>query len=364
LAWIADNEPQLLNEAAYVLLPHDWLNFRLTAKACTDRGDASGTGWYSTTSQQVRVDLLEAATGNAEDWQTRLPTVLKPDQAAGTLTTKAADALGLASGVIVGPGTGDNMAAALGLGLRTGDVALSLGTSGTVYSVSDRATADESGLVAGFADATGNYLPLVCTLNATRVTDTVADWLNTDPDGLSELALQAVDRPGPTLVAYFDGERTPNRPTAAGVLSGLTTDTSREQIALSAHDGVLCGLLYGLDALHDAGVQTNGTLRLIGGGSRSPAYRQRCADLYGQPVLVPDSQEVVATGASVQAAMALGNRSPAELADAWSLGSGTLVEPLNDASEVLERYAEASNQNTAGRPNMHAPNICQQGGAE
>ncbi|MFV1990878.1 MAG: xylulokinase, partial [Acidimicrobiales bacterium] len=343
LAWIAQHEPHLLDETEYVLLPHDWLNFRLTGRACTDRGDASGTGWYSSTKDQVRLDLLEAATGSRGKWLARLPSVLGPMSPAGTLTSEAATMLGLANSVLVGPGTGDNMAAALGLGLSIGDIALSLGTSGTVYSVSAQSTADRFGLVAGFADATGNYLPLACTLNATRVTDTVAEWLNTDPSGLSEMALNAdLGSPGPTLLPYFDGERTPNLPEAAGILSGLTTETSREQIALAAHDGVLCGLLSGLDALLQAGVRANGRLHLIGGGSRSMTYRQRCADLHGRPILVPDTQEVVAAGAAVQAAMVQNNRSPTELADAWNLGSGTLIEPHNDTSEVRDSYRAAA----------------------
>ena len=146
------------------------------------------------------------------------------------------------------------MGAALGLGLRAGDVAISLGTSGTVFAVSDSATHDASGAVAGFASAAGSFLPLVCTLNATKVTDTVARWLGTDAPGLADLALRAADDPGAaTLVPYFDGERTPNLPDATGTFTGLTNTITREQLALAAHDGVLCGLIGGVDALRAVG---------------------------------------------------------------------------------------------------------------
>ncbi|MEL7210594.1 MAG: FGGY-family carbohydrate kinase, partial [Actinomycetota bacterium] len=256
---------------------------------------------------------------------------------------RAAAAVGLPVGAVVGPGTGDNMAAALGLGLRPGDVALSLGTSGTVYAVADRATADVSGHVAGFAGADGGFLPLVCTLNATKVTDTVAAWLGTDPPGLAELALAAPPgsgAEGPVLVPYFDGERTPNLPAATGLFAGLRTSTTRPELARAAHDGVLCGLLDGVDALRSVGVTVEGRLVLIGGGARSPAYRQRAADLHGRPVSVPDSDETVATGAAVQAAAVHQRSSTSDVADAWELGRGDTVEPAaDDGGAVRAAYA-------------------------
>ncbi len=176
------------------------------------------------------------------------------------------------------------MAAALGLGLRPGDLGLSLGTSGTAFGVSDQPTADATGAVAGFADATGRYLPLVCTLNATKVTDTVARLLGTDAAGLNALARDAAPGAGGVvLVPHFDGERTPNRPDATGSLTGIRADTTREQVARASVEGVVCNLLDGADQLDrlvpDAG---NGRLLLIGGGARSVAYRQVVADLTGR----------------------------------------------------------------------------------
>ena len=324
LAWMAAREPEILAAAARVCLPHDWLTLRLCGSFVTDRGDASGTGWFDPSSCEYRRDLLPEAARHLE-----LPSVLRPGDPAGELQAESVGELGLPAGVLVGPGTGDNMAAALGLGLSAGDVAVSLGTSGTVYSVSETPTADPRGEVAGFADATGRFLPLVCTLNATKVTDTVARWLDVDPAVLSALALAADSgRPGrPSLVPYFDGERTPNLPHATGSLTGLRNDTSREDLALAAHDGVLEGMLAGLGALRRCGVPADGRVHLVGGGARSEAYRVRLAELVGKPIAVPVAEESVAAGAAVQAAAVAGAGDFTDVAERWGLREATIVSP-------------------------------------
>lgn len=354
LAWLVENEPELLGAVGAVGLPHDWLSRRLCGRHVTDRGDASGTGWFDASSDPlrsgIREDLLAAAvpaaTGKLADpahWAALLPEVLSPAEPAGTILAEVARALGLPESVLVAPGTGDNMAAALGLGLRTGDVAFSLGTSGTVYSVADARTSDSSGSVAGFADASGRYLPLVCTLNATKVTDTVARWLGADLGEMASLALAADPREAdrPTLVPYFDGERTPDLPDATGSLAGLRNDTSREAISLAAHDGVLGGLIAGRDALRATGVPADGQVFLVGGGARSEAYRVRLAELLGCAIRVPTEDESVAAGAAVQAAVvseaagstAVAGTGPsdhdafASVAQRWGLGAGTDTEP-------------------------------------
>ena len=187
----------------------------------------------------------------------------------------------------------------------------------------------------------------MCTLNATKVTDTVARWLGTDPAGGAELALAAAGDPGGiTLVPYFDGERTPNLPDATGSLAGVTNATTRQQLALAAHDGVLCGLLDGLDALRQGGATVDGRIFLIGGGARSAAYRQRAADLTAAPVVVPSTDETVAAGAAVQAAAVAVRAGTAELfaiAARWGLGQGLTIDPRHDASDVRIRYSRARN---------------------
>jgi xylulokinase len=342
LAWVAEHEPEVLSRVSKVMLPHDYLTWKLTGQHVTDRGDASGTGWFDAETGGYVTDVFEAAGLDGSAWLTKLPRVLEATEAAGVLTADASATLGLPSGVVVGPGSGDNMAAALGLGLAAGDVAVSLGTSGTVFAVSATPTRDPSGAVAGFASATGDFLPLVCTLNATKVTDTVARWLGTDAAGLGRLAMSACDDPGDVmLVPYFDGERTPNLPDATGTFVGLTNATTREQLALAAHDGVLCGLLDGLDALRSQGAACDGRLFLVGGGSRSTAYRQRLADLSGLAVVIPHSDETVAAGAAVQAGVVSGDDAFADVIARWHLGEGDVVHPTVDARHRRTRYTAA-----------------------
>ncbi len=336
LSWLHRSEPEAWARVAKVCLPHDFLTWKLTGELVTDRGDASGTGYFSAADDEYCFDLL-AIVDDARDWTAALPRVLGPVEPAGRSRALGGD-------VIVGAGTGDNMAAALALGLRPGEVAVSLGTSGTAYTVSASPTADASGAVAGFADATGRFLPLVCTLNATKVTDAMARLLGVDHDELDALALASPHGAGGvTIVPYFDGERTPNRPDASGSIVGLRTSVTREHLARAAFEGVACGLLDALDALVHAGVPLDDRIVLIGGGARSPAFRRVLADLSGRPVLVPDRVEHVAAGACVQAAAVLCGRTVAEVSAAWGLGDGRLVDPDHavDRDAVRGAYAAA-----------------------
>lgn len=333
LRWLRRCEPASFARVARIGLPHDWLTHRLTGAWTTDRGDASGTGWWSPAHGAYRNDLLDLVDPDV-DWVDALPEVLGPHDVAGEWSRAA-------GGAVVAAGTGDNMAAALGLGLRPGDLALSLGTSGTAFTVSEAPTGDPTGAVAGFADATGRFLPLVCTLNATKVTDTVARLLGVTAAELDRLALAA--EPGArglTLVPHLDGERTPNRPHATGTVLGLRSDAERDQLARAAVEGVVCNLLAGADRLP----RGEGRVVLVGGGARSEAYRRVVADLVGRPVVVPRADELVALGAALQAAVALCGASFEDLADAWDLHAGHTIEPdpTVDADAIRARYAEAS----------------------
>ena len=324
LRWLATHEPDLAARVAAVALPHDWLTSRLLGDApaeavrglVTDRGDASGTGYWSPSTGDYRGDLLELALGR----EVVVPRVLAPAEAAGKTP----------SGVLVAAGTGDNMAAALGLGLEPGDVVVSLGTSGTVFAVHDTPTADPTGIVAGFADATGRFLPLVCTLNAARVLSATATMLGTDLAGLEVLALAAPPgAEGLTLLPYLDGERTPNLPDATGTLTGLRRGSmTPANLARAAVEGMLCGLADGLDALRAVGVEPRRVL-LVGGAAASAAVRAVAPDVFGVPILVPASGEYVARGAARQAAWAL---SGADAPPTWEL-------PGSDADPSAARTA-------------------------
>ncbi|GAB4068493.1 xylulokinase [Angustibacter speluncae] len=328
LRWLARHEPEHAERVARVVLPHDWLTGRILAERggfegwTTDRGDASGTGYWSAATGEYRRDVLELAFGRDLD----LPRVLGPAEAAGRTS----------DGVLVGAGTGDNMAAALGLGLRPGDVAVSLGTSGAVFARHDRAVGDPTGIVAGFADAEGGHLPLACTLNAARVLTAAASMLSTDLAGLDRLALDAEPGAGGlTLLPYLDGERTPDLPDATGTLTGLTrANATPENLARAAVEGMLLNLVAGVDALRELGVGVERVL-LIGGASASTAVRALSADLFGVPVTVPAAGEYVALGAARQAAWALTGELPR-----WEVGADDTSEPSGDVrvAQSRERY--------------------------
>jgi xylulokinase len=308
LRWLAEHEPQHAARTAAVMLPHDWLTWRLRgareereraagrpeqpADMVTDRGDASGTGYFSPAAGQWLPDVVSAALGHPA----ALPRVARAAEAVGET----------AWGAAVSAGSGDNMGAALGLGLQPGDVAVSIGTSGTAFAVTTVPAADSSGAVAGFADATGRYLPLVCTVNAGLVLSAVADLIGTDLAGLSEAALAAGPGAGGiTLLPYLDGERTPNRPHASGVLRGLTTrNATRQNLARAGVEAVLASLADAAGLLAAHGVEQRRVL-LIGGGARSEAVRQLAPGILGAPVTVPEPEEYVALGAARQAAWAL-----------------------------------------------------------
>lgn len=340
LAWIADNEPQLLDRVRRILLPHDYLTLRLTGRAVTDRSDASGTGYFAAHEGRWRTDLLDSFVARGLDWSLLLPDVLGPDELAGTVRPDVAASIGLRSDVQVGPGAGDQHAGALGVGMRTGDVVYSLGTSGVVLAASATPVFDRSGDVNGVADAAGGYLPLICTLNSTKVTDAAARWLGVSLDQLAELALDApAGDERPVLLAYLDGERTPDRPRATGLLGGLTTETTRNDIARAAFEGVLFGLVAGQDAISAAGASTGGSVTAVGGGARSAAYRQFLADILQTPVLTKDLSEATARGACIQAAAVLAGGAVTEVRDAWAPATLTSTLPRGEASVVTRaRY--------------------------
>lgn len=315
LAQIKRTTPADITHSSAACLPHDWLNFRLTGNLATDRGDASGSGWWSPVQGRDRRDLLALAIGEADAQRIRLPEVRDPEVAAGTLTSEAARELGLPQGIVVGPGTGDNMGAALGVGAATGEMVISLGTSGTAFAVSDRATSDETGEVCGFADATGKFLPLACMLNCTRVVDATAQAFGiergTALDGAANIEPGAG---GLLLLPYFEGERTPNLPNVTGALTGITAEKLTAELMIrAALDGVAAGLAYCVETLNRVGV--NGSaLNLVGGGSGHPAWQQAIADATGLPVIVRAGQEHAARGAAAQAAAVVRGEPVADVA--------------------------------------------------
>ncbi|HSK32456.1 MAG TPA: xylulokinase [Propionicimonas sp.] len=335
LRWLRDHEPDNAARVAAVCLPHDWLTWRLRGygpagesalgpvleELVTDRSDASGTAYWSPATGDYDRELLIRALGH----DAILPRVLGPAESVP------------GPGFLVGPGAGDNAAAALGLDARPGDVGVSLGTSGTVFAATTTRVGDPTGIVAGFADATGGILPLVCTLNAARVLDAIAGLLGVGHDELGALALQAEPGAGgAVLVPYFEGERTPNLPDASASLTGLTlANTTRANLARAAIEGMLCGLAAGLDAIRETGVETTRIL-LIGGAAANPGVQAIAAQVFDLPVQVPAPGEYVADGAARQAAWVLTGQRPD-----WSVELAGSPAP-NHCPVIAAQYANAA----------------------
>jgi xylulokinase len=299
LRWLRDAEPENAARVAAVALPHDWLTWRLRGfgpdnpelgELVTDRSDASGTSYFNAVTGEYDREILVAALGH----DAVLPRVLAPSESVS------------AGNLVVGPGAGDNAGAAFGLGAAAGDVIISIGTSGTVFAVSANPARDESGTVAGFADASGVYLPLVATLNAARILDSIAALLGVDHEQLGALALEAEPgADGLVLQPYFEGERTPNLPDATASLFGMTLhSTTRPNLARAAIEGMLAALADGLAALTANGVVAERIL-LVGGAAQNAAVQAIAAQVFEVPVVVPTPGEYVAAGAARQAAWAL-----------------------------------------------------------
>lgn len=330
LAWLAENHPELADRVHQVLLPHDWLTWQLAGRpeqATTDRSDASGTGYYSVPEDRYRHDILELAFGRVPE----LPRVLAPAESAGRTAT----------GALIAAGCGDNAGAALGLGIVPGEVVISIGTSGTVFTSSASRIQDPSGAVAGFADATGKNLPLLATINAARTLAASASMLNVDLDAFDTLASAgAPDAGGLTLIPYLDGERTPDLPHATGSLLGMTrANLTPENLARSSVLGLLCTLADALDRLKAQGVVANRII-LIGGGSKSRSVQRAAAEIFGTEVVIPRPDEYVALGAARQAAWALSGDSEPPV---WGRPSETSIQPRNAAwaTEVRGRFIAA-----------------------
>jgi xylulokinase len=341
LLWLRKNEPENAARVAAVVLPHDWLSWRLAgfgpagesergpdlSALATDASDASGTGYVTPSTNEYVPAVVEFVLGHVP----ALPRIVTPGEVAHTTTT----------GLLIACGAGDNAAAALGVGAGSGDVVVSLGTSGTVFAVSETYTSDPTGTIAGFASASGSALPLVCTLNAARVLDSFARLFEVTHDELGALALQAEPgAEGIVLLPFFEGERTPNLPDATAQISGLTLgNNTRTNLARAAIEGMLCGLGAGLDALRAAGV-TSSRIFLVGGAAGNPAVVQIAAEIFGLPIIVPAPGEYVANGAATQAATLLLGHTPEWQLEVIATMSRPKVETISAAyAQALSEFS-------------------------
>ncbi len=329
-AWLRRKEPEVASATAAIRLPHDFLTERLCGRGASDRGDASGTGWWSTATEDYLEEVLDHPLLRLD--RGLLPVVLGPRESAGNVTSEASEFIGIPEGIPVGPGTGDNAGAAVGLGLEAGMPTISLGTSGSAFMVSESRIVDPSGMVAGFADATGRFLPLAATLNCTLAVDRIAAWLRLGRD-------EVADRTEVVVLPYFDGERTPNLPNAAASIVGLRHSTEPGEILLGAYQGAVLGLLDALDVIdrRSSGIAPDAPLVLVGGGAKGSTWRNVVQRMSGRSVQIPEADELVALGAAAQAASMLSGENPDAVARRWNTQRGTLLAPVTRDDESRDR---------------------------
>jgi len=308
IAWLAAHEPDAYTRTVRMCLPHDFLNLWLTGEFITEAGDASGTAYFDVRARRYSEPVLDTI-DDRRDWKRTLPPIAPPLGVIGRLRREAAESLGLETGIPVSAGGGDNMCAAIGSDLvAEGPVAVSLGTSGTAFGYRTEAAVDPLGEAAAFCDSTGGWLPLAATLNCTSATEWARDLVAMDHAAV-DAAIASAGASGLAFLPYLSGERTPNRPEAAGVFVGLRPSHGREAIVHAVVEGVTFGLAYGLNALRRAGVAPT-EVTLVGGGAASDAWAQLCADIFDLAVTRPEIIEAAASGAARQAQWAVERKRP------------------------------------------------------
>ncbi|MCG8604313.1 xylulokinase [bacterium] len=355
IEWLKKHEPANYERLATILLPHDYINFWLTGERKSEFGDASGTAYFDVRQRRWSDEVLTAIDDRGK-LRACLPEFVRPDEPVGTLRGDIAAKFGFEKSVLVSSGGGDNMMAAIGTGNVTkGVVTASLGTSGTIYSFADSPVVDPAGELAAFCSSDGHWLPLVCTMNVTVSTELTRDLLGLDVQTLNEnVKKTTVGADGLLLLPYFNGERTPALPNARATLFGIgTTNYTQENLCRAAMEGATFGLRYGLDVLKRHGI-TPTEVRLVGGGSKSPAWRQIVADIFNCRVVCPVSQEAGALGAALQAlwcySTAQGERaSLKDITDDFvSLDPSTACEPnpqnIRTYDEIYKKYLQLNQQ--------------------
>ena len=306
ILWLKENKPEAFKALKYIMLPHDYLNWKLTGEYVMEYGDASGTALFDSAKRCWSKEICDIIDGNLLGL---LPKLIEPSAPAGKVSAEAAAAYGIPEGIPVSAGGGDNMMGAVGTGtVADGFLTMSMGTSGTLYGYSDKPINDPENGLSGFCSSTGGWLPLLCTMNCTVATEFVRGLFNMDVKELDgEAAKAPCGSEGVLVMPFFNGERTPNLPNGRASITGLTSaNTNRANIARASLESAVFAMRGGLDAFRKLGFKPR-EIRLIGGGSKSPLWRQIAADVMNLPIRIPALDEAAALGGAVQALWCLKN---------------------------------------------------------
>ena len=339
ILWLKRNEPENYRRLRHVLLPHDYLNVWLTGNYFMEFGDASGTALLDVRKRAWSKDAINAIDPALAGW---LPPLSASRDAAGILKADLAKRYGFTGEVVVSAGGGDNMMGAIGTGnVAPGVVTASFGTSGTIYAYAAKPVVDPQGEIAAFCSSTGGWLPLLCTMNVTTVTEQVRKLFAQDHAALdASVASVPAGSNGLVLLPYFAGERTPNVPDGTGVLLGLNAQNfDSNHFARAAMEGVTMGMNYGLRRLATLGVKAK-EIRVTGGGAKSAAWRQLMADVFGVPVVAMVEDEGAALGGALQAAWCVALREGNTKAKLTDFTSGAVA--LNESTRCLPNRANVA----------------------
>ncbi|MFA7943705.1 xylulokinase [Pseudomonas brenneri] len=346
LLWTLEQHPDVFARIAHILLPHDYLNYWLTGRACAEYGDASGTGYFNVRTRQWDLPLLRHidASGRLE---AALPPLIEADQTLGSILPAVAERLGINPNAIVSSGGGDNMMGAIGTGnIAPGVITMSLGSSGTVYAFAEQPNVSVQASVATFCSSSGGWLPLICTMNLTNATGVIRELFELDLVAFNALVAQApIGAEGVSMLPFLNGERVPALPHATGSLHGLTmTNLTRGNLCRAVVEGTTFGLRQGLDLLRETGLHSQ-SIRLIGGGSKSPVWRQMVADIMDTEVVCTEQSEAAALGAAIQAAWCQSGESLETLcARCVSVDPASRTQPVAASvaayQQAFERYQQ------------------------
>ena len=341
ILWVKKHEPENFARIEKLMLPKDYLAYRLSGTFCTDVSDASGMLLFDVEHKRWSKEMMEIC-GVKES---QLAEIFESYETVGTLKPELAAELGLSENVKIAAGAGDNAAAAVGTG-TVGDGAcnISLGTSGTIFISSEKFGVDEHNALHSFAHADGHYHLMGCMLSAASCNKWWMDEILRTRDYSGEqkdIEVKELGKNHVFFLPYLMGERSPhNDPNVRGTFIGMSMDTTREELTQAVLEGVVFGLRDSFEVAKSLGIQIDRT-KICGGGAKSPLWRQMVADILNIRVDIPESEEGPAMGGAMLAAVACGEYASVEEAAAKIVKVVDTVEPIpENAQRYEERYQQ------------------------
>lgn len=339
ILWVKNKEPENFAKIAKIMLPKDYIAYKLTGVHCTDVSDASGMLIFDVKNRKWSKEMCDIC-GITED---QLADIYESYESVGTVLPEIADALGIPHDVKVAAGAGDNAAAAVGTGtVGDGMCNISLGTSGTIFISSEKFGVDKNNALHAFAHADGHYHLMGCMLSAASCNKWWMDEIIKTKDyGKEQENITKLGENHVYFLPYLMGERSPhNNPNARATFIGMTMDTTREDMTQAVLEGVAFGLRDSLEVARSLGINIERT-KICGGGAKSPLWKRMIANIMNLKVDVIESEEGPALGGAMLAAVACGEYGSVEEAAEKIVKIVGTVEP---EPELVAKYEERYQQ--------------------